>query len=588
MDLSPDLPASERAPTDIAARLQWLLRLRWVVIPIFVASDVATDLLVGRRAWSGLVAGGALVALNGASALLLARAWGPAALLRWARIESALVVALPASLTLLHGDPSSPLRYAALVGVVGAAVVLPRAIEVALVAAWACAALVLGDLGALGPSAFAPASVARWAVEAGVVATVAFISAYLHALRERAEHGLRCALAGSERARREWETTFDSLEELVVVTDARGAIVRANAAFAAAAGARPRELRGRLLEEALAGHPERWWSALGDGLVEIEDPRLDSTFEVAVRRLEDGVVRVARDVGEGRRLHARLVHADKLAALGVLASGVAHEINNPTASLSGNLGELRRYLHAYESAFSELTAIAMEAGRADRVSALLGRREVAFARKEAQPALTDCLAGAERIRQVVTNLRSLTRRDQAGEPTQLVDLAEVVEAVAKAAASDLRAAQARVEVRDRVAVTGHRGELVEVVLNLVVNAIQARDGERPNLIEVELRREGDAALVRVADTGKGIPPAHMKRLFEPFFTTKPPGEGTGLGLSLARSIVAAHGGSIDVESEPGAGSTFTVRLPAADAEARAAGVPRAAPAPLRPTRLSRT
>jgi signal transduction histidine kinase len=103
-----------------------------------------------------------------------------------------------------------------------------------------------------------------------------------------------------------------------------------------------------------------------------------------------------------------------------------------------------------------------------------------------------------------------------------------------------------------------------------VNAVQAREEGRANQVTVELFREGSSAVIRVADTGRGIAPAHMKRLFEPFFTTKPRGAGTGLGLSLARKIVLAHGGSIDDASEVGSGTSFTVRLPAVDADTAAA------------------
>jgi signal transduction histidine kinase len=113
-----------------------------------------------------------------------------------------------------------------------------------------------------------------------------------------------------------------------------------------------------------------------------------------------------------------------------------------------------------------------------------------------------------------------------------------------------------------------------VVLNLVVNAVQAREEGRPNRIAVELFREGSSAVLRVSDTGRGISPSHLKRLFEPFFTTKAPGEGTGLGLSLARKIVVAHGGAIEVASEVGEGSTFTVRIPAADLDQASPGTAR--------------
>jgi signal transduction histidine kinase len=311
----------------------------------------------------------------------------------------------------------------------------------------------------------------------------------------------------------------------------------------------------------MAGHPDRWWSTAGDGIVEIEDPIFDTLFEVTSTRIADRVIRVARDVGEQRRLYARLVQADKLAAVGVLASGVAHEINNPTAFVTSNLTELKRYVAAYDAAISELSQVGLSAGQADRVRALLGRSDVAFARREASNAIAESLQGMERIRQIVANLRSLARRDQSGEPAAPVELGEVVQAVVRTASSELRTASARVDLRGPLWVLGHRGELVDVVLNLVVNAVQARDESRPNTIGIELYRENQSAVIRVSDSGKGIVPSHLKRLFEPFFTTKAPGEGTGLGLSLARKIILAHGGSIDVSSELGVGTTFTVRLP---------------------------
>ena len=564
----------------ILERLQWLLKLRWIIVPIFVVVDLASDLLEGRSApWCALAVGATLLAANGIYAALLARPYHRQTLLRWARLESALVVLVPVAVVILHGDPVTPLRYGVLVGVVGAAVVLPRTAEVALVGLWACASLVFADVYALEfvPSRISQEFMARWVIESGVIVTVAIVASYLHQLRERAELRLRSLLDSSERARVEWEATFDNLGEMVVITDLGGVVLRANRAFANRAGSRGQAVAGRRLSDVLAGHPERWWSLRPDGLVEIEDPAFDTVFEVTTTRLEDRVILVARDVGEQRRLHARLVQADKLAAVGILASGVAHEINNPTAFVTSNLAELRRYVGAYESVFAEVTEIALACGKADRITELLQRRELAFARREAQGAISESLQGMERIRQIVTNLRSLSRRDQPGEPMQPVALGEVVEAVTRTAAKDLRSAHARIEVEaPPLWVMGHRGELVDVVLNLVVNAIQARDDSRPNHISVELRRQGDSAVVRVSDTGKGISPAHVKRIFEPFFTTKAVGEGTGLGLSLARNIVLAHGGTIEVASEVGRGSTFTLRLPLVEplaSEKRATPVP---------------
>ncbi len=567
---SPYAAHSAPSEADISERLQWLLRLRWLIVPIFVAVDLASDLLLGRRTpWSAIIIGAGLLAANGVYSVLLSRKYKVRALLRWARFESALVVSIPVIMIVLHHDPGSPLRYGVLVGVVGAAVVLPRTGEVAVVGMWACASLVIADAFALDLDAarLTHGVIARWAIESGVIVTVSIIAGYLHQLRERAEAQLRTLLAHSEKVRLEWEATFDNLNEMVIITDLQGVVTRTNRAFAKALATRPHELAGRRLESLLAGHPDRWWSGEADGLIEIEDPVFDTLFEVTVSRLEDRLIRVARDVGEQRRLYARLVQSDKLAAVGVLASGVAHEINNPTAFVTSNLTELKRYVDGYESAFSELTAIALESGRAERVSALLQKPEVAFARRESHNAIAESLTGMERIRQIVTNLRSLARRDQTGEPVQPVALGDIIEAVVRTAAQDLRAANARVDMEPGLWVMGHRGELVDVVLNLVVNAIQAREERRPNKIAVALKREGGSAVVRVSDTGKGIAPAHVKRLFEPFFTTKAPGEGTGLGLSLARNIVLAHGGSIDVSTAVGAGSTFTIRLPALEIEA---------------------
>jgi signal transduction histidine kinase len=563
-------PVSPGADAEVVERLGWLLRLRWLTVPVFVAVALASDLLMHRRtAWTAIAIGGALLAANGAYQAVLSRGALAATLVRWVRLESAFVVALPVAVVVVGGDPANPLRYAVLVGVVGAAVVLPRTGDVAAVGTWAVAALVTGDAIAVGldPSRIEPAMVARWVVEAGVIGTVAAIAGHLHATRESAAERLRTAAARLERGDAEWETAFDALAEMVIVTDADGAVLRANRAFAALLGLRTKDLAGRRLCELLAGHPQRWWSPDGDGIVEFEDPLLDMVVELTSVRLGDDIVRVARDVGEQRALYARLVQADKLAAVGSLAAGVAHEVNNPAAFVTSNLTELRRYVGAYEAALGELSDLAAAAGSAEAARAALSRPELVLARREAPGAIGESLQGMERVRQSLSNLRSVARREVAAEAAAPVELADLVQAVVRTAAADLRSAAARVDASGPVWVLGRRGELVDVVLNLVVNAIQAREEGRPNRIRVELAREGANALLRVADSGRGIPPPQLKRLFEPFFTTKALGEGSGLGLALARKIVLAHGGSVEVATELGRGTTFTVRLPALEAQA---------------------
>ena len=577
MDRPVPIRADEIPESEMAERLQWLLRLRWLIVPVFVAVDLANDLLTRRRAaWAALFVGAFLLAANGFYAWVLKRQRGVATLLRFTRFESALVVLVPVAVALLHGEMDGPIRYGVLVGVVGAAVVLPRTGEVAAIAAWAVAALVAGDAFSVDfdPERIGQQMVARWAWDAGLVTAVAIIAGHLHAAREWAAQRLRSALDGLEHSKAEWEAAFDSLGEMVFISDREGRLLRVNRAFAKLLGARPHELAGRRLPDLLAGHPERWWSVPGDGIVEIEDPVFETVFEVTSTRLGDRIVRVARDVGEQQRLYARLVQADKLAAVGVLASSVAHEINNPTAFVSSNLTELRQYVGRLDTAVVELSELALKSGAVERAAAVVTRPELAFARREAPNAIRESLAGMERIRLIIANLRSLARRDPAGEPATTVELGELVQAVVQTAAHELRNASARVDLQGPVWVTGHRGELIDVVLNLVVNAVQAREEGRPNRVVVELGQDGPHAVLRISDTGKGIPASHLKRLFEPFFTTKAPGEGTGLGLNLARKIILAHGGSIDVSSEVGVGSTFTIRLPAIEpAGRREAGGP---------------
>src|SRR6266542_1644915 len=405
-------PRSEEiGDAEIAERLHWLLRLRWLIVPVFVAVDLANDLLMNRRApWTALAVGAVLLAANGTYSVLLSRRRHDAAvMIRWARFESMLVTAVPIVVVLLHGDPGNALRYGVLVGVVGAAAVLPRTGEVYVVGTWAVAALITSDAISTGfdPARIEQGMVARWAMEAGIIITIAVIAGYLHSTREWSAQRLRGAAHLLDRAKGEWEAAFGGLHEMVFVSDAEGRVVRANRAFAKALGVRTHEVVGRARSELLAGHPARWWSVTVDGIQEIEDPIFETLFEVTSTRLGERLVHIARDVGEQRRLYARLVQADKLAAVGILATGVAHEINNPTAFVSSNLTELKRYVAAYEAAIAEVSELALQAGFADRMRALLARSDVAFARREAAGAIQESLTGMERIRQIVANLRSL-------------------------------------------------------------------------------------------------------------------------------------------------------------------------------------
>ncbi|QSQ22333.1 MASE1 domain-containing protein [Pyxidicoccus parkwayensis] len=244
-----------------------------------------------------------------------------------------------------------------------------------------------------------------------------------------------------------------------------------------------------------------------------------------------------RDITATKELQARLVAAERVAAVGTLAAGVGHEINNPLAYLVLNL----------EAASRSLSEGGLPAAR-DALSGVRG-----------------ALEGAERIRLIVKDLQVFSR--QGDQERGLVDLNALVPPAVRIVSHALRHRARVVEEFGPVPrVLGSEARLGQVLLNLLVNAMQAISEGSPTLNEVRVRTSTDAsgrARVDVMDTGAGIPTHILPRIFEPFFTTKPTGEGTGLGLAICQQVVRAHGGELEVRSEPGRGSVFSVLLPGA-------------------------
>jgi PAS domain S-box-containing protein len=263
---------------------------------------------------------------------------------------------------------------------------------------------------------------------------------------------------------------------------------------------------------------------------------------------------MARDVTARRTLEAQLMQADRLAALGTMAAGVAHEINNPLAYVTLNLDWIARKLP-------------------DAVRSGSGVEGLAELLQEAR-------SGVERVAMIVRELRSFSRAD--GETRRHVDLRGVVQSASRIAAHEIRH-RARVSTSFEPVrpVWANEARLEQVVLNLLLNAAQAMSETRTenNEIRVSVRSDGDSrAILEVADNGQGIAPDVLPHIFDPFFTTKANGVGTGLGLSICHGIVAALGGQVTVHSEPGQGTTFRVLLPTSDA-ADAPTPPRGSDAP---------
>jgi len=250
---------------------------------------------------------------------------------------------------------------------------------------------------------------------------------------------------------------------------------------------------------------------------------------------------------------SQLLQSEKMASIGQLAAGVAHEINNPIAFVRANLHSLDGYAKDILSAL-DIVDRTQGVGRDAAPQAF----DTAFLREDIPALLTESIEGVTRVEKIVKDLREFSHLDESD--WQKVDLHRGIETTISVAAHELRY---------RIEIIRHYGELPlveclpfqinQVLLNLLVNAAQSIAGH--GHITLSTGHDGDDVWIKVADTGKGIEPQHLKRIFEPFFTTKPVGIGTGLGLSVSYSIVRRHGGSIEATSVLGEGTTFTVRLP---------------------------
>jgi signal transduction histidine kinase len=266
-----------------------------------------------------------------------------------------------------------------------------------------------------------------------------------------------------------------------------------------------------------------------------------------------------------RETEAALVQSEKLAGLGRLAAGIAHEINNPTAYVTNNLAVLRRDVTAameilgkYRQGWNALKGV--EPALAAETARLEEELDLSYFMGTFGRLCDKSLEGLQRVRAIVNNLRDFARLDEA--EFKEVDLNAALATTLEIAGPETRERQVRVvtDFGPLPAVACHPGKVNQVFLNLVVNAAQAC--EPGGTVTVRTRPEADGVVVEVSDDGCGIRPEHRARLFEPFFTTKPVGQGTGLGLSVSYGIVRDHGGTIEVDSAVGRGSTFRVRLPA--------------------------
>ena len=259
----------------------------------------------------------------------------------------------------------------------------------------------------------------------------------------------------------------------------------------------------------------------------------------------------------------QLVQSEKMASIGQLAAGVAHEINNPIGYVSSNIRSLKGYVEqllqvvdCYQERESALPA-------EDRTHVQSVRKKVDFEylRDDIQQLLDESEEGTNRVRQIVQDLRDFSRSETA-QDWQAVDLHHGLDSTLNIASNEIKYRADVVREYGRLPmVECLPSQLNQVFMNLFVNAAQAMPEGHRGTITVRTGQEGEQVWIEVADDGQGIPPETIDKIFDPFFTTKPIGRGTGLGLSLSYGIVQKHNGRIGVQSVRGAGTTFRITLP---------------------------
>ncbi|HEX7338165.1 MAG TPA: ATP-binding protein [Gemmatimonadales bacterium] len=351
------------------------------------------------------------------------------------------------------------------------------------------------------------------------------------------------------RSQEEWETAFNALVEGIAVVGPTGDVLRANRALAALADLPEREIVGRNFGELLFGASDAI-----TGLIHAAY-RGERTAPLVIRPEEShrvlrltaaplagpqpgSVVILVEDVTEQRILEAQIIQSDKMASIGQLVSGVAHELNNPLTSIAGLAELLLERPPHLELPREHLRVIHDQASRAGRI---------------------------------VRNLLTFARK---GVPEKTaVDLNDVVERTSLLIVYELQLHGIELEsdlAPEAPIVLGDRYELQQVLLNLVTNAVQAVSGlepGKPRRITLSTTRSDGEVVLRVRDSGPGVPKDLVPYLFTPFFTTKAPGEGTGLGLSLSYGLVKAHEGVLEYEASPQGGAEFKVTLPLFESDA---------------------
>jgi two-component system, NtrC family, sensor kinase len=384
-----------------------------------------------------------------------------------------------------------------------------------------------------------------------------------------------------EKSKNEWENTMDCVGDIVILADAANRIKRCNKSLSELAGLTIKEVVGRNWQELLSEQEvniqptvqsgqEFYHAPSGKWFVFNSYPFTDrSSNEVsgAVITLHDNTVVKQFTVElESANSHlkatqAQIVQQEKMASIGQLAAGVAHEINNPMGFISSNLGTLLKYQNRMSDFIQAQTELIGKGADEETSAGLRQMRKelkIDYIIEDGRELINESLDGAERVRIIVQNLKTFSRVDES--ECKHADINECILSTINIVWNELKYKASLIKELGEIPLTKcFPQQLNQVFMNLLVNAAHAI--EKQGEITVRTWHDNGSIHAMVKDTGCGMPPEVVNRIFEPFFTTKEVGKGTGLGLSITYDIVKKHNGEIIVESEPGSGTTFTVRLP---------------------------
>jgi PAS domain S-box-containing protein len=386
-------------------------------------------------------------------------------------------------------------------------------------------------------------------------------------------------LAQKMEAKAEWERTFDTVTDLIAIIDREQRIVQVNEAMAQ---------RFRITKEEAAGkrcfelfHEKKSADAgcpclrlLKDGReheTEIYETRLDSHFWITVTPLRKssgeliGCVHVARDISEWKRaeeekktIQAKLIQTNKMTSLGLLVSGMAHEVNNPNNSIKFTA-------HVLAKAWNDMLPI-LDKYFQEEGDFVIGGHHYSQLREAFPQLISGITDSSRRIEGIITNLRDFVRKGKADLSMQ-TDINRIVSVSASILNNQIKmhTYHFRIDLSEGMPeIRGNSQQLEQVVINLIMNALQSLpDKERSVSVSTCFDEQAGQAVIKVSDNGCGMSADVKNRLFEPFYSTKLDSGGTGLGLAISNVIIMDHRGVLEFDSEPGKGTTAIVKLPVA-------------------------